>query len=47
MIAAALVAALSLPVGAQEAAPVERTDAEWQVWVPDPAEVTVPDLAFV
>lgn len=41
---AALCAAGS--ASAQDAT-VERTDAEWQAWVPGPDEVTRPDLAFV
>src|SRR6186713_1859858 len=44
LIAAALVCA-SFPVLAQNAA-APQTDAEWRVWVPDPASLAMPDLAF-
>jgi len=50
MLLAGVLCAFATPVLAQEASgdssqPV-RTDAEWKAWVPDSAEVQMPELAF-
>lgn len=43
---AALLATLGTPSRAQDA-PVERTDAEWQAWVPEPSSLQMPHLSYV